>query len=264
MIEIYNESQLHRTLKTFYAEQTDGKTEQKIDGKVCDIVTVSGEIIEIQTGNLGKLASKIAHLTQNHKLRIVYPLALEKYIETFDENGVLISMHKSPKKCSIYSIFRELTGIYPWLFSENFTLEVLEVTVTEKRVKTPEPVQLPNKSRRFRKNWYKTGKELRTMGTSRIFSNLSDYAALLPDTLPAEFSANDLAASGIGKDAALMIWVAQKLEIIEFTEKKGKSRYYRRKYPPLIEKLSGVISENELKKLILEDERAQYILLEEI
>jgi hypothetical protein len=35
-----------------------------------------------------------------------------------------------------------------------------------------------------------------------------------------------------------------------------------KKYPPLIEKLSGVISETELKKLALEDERARYILRE--
>jgi hypothetical protein len=229
MIETYNESQLHRTLKTLYAERCGGKIEQEIDGKVCDIVTASGEIIEIQTGNLGKLAAKISRLTQNHKLRIVYPLVLEKYIETFDETGVLLSTRRSPKKLTIYSIFRELTGIYPWLLSNNFILEVLDVTATEKRIKTVEPVQLANKSRRFRKAWYKTGKELRTLGTSRIFSSLSDYAALFPGTLPGEFSAKDLAKTGIGKDAALMIWVSQKLGIIEFTEKKGNSRYYRRK-----------------------------------
>jgi hypothetical protein len=36
-----------------------------------------------------------------------------------------------------------------------------------------------------------------------------------------------------------------------------------KKYPPLIEKLSGVISENDLKKLAREDERARYILRED-
>jgi hypothetical protein len=56
-IETYNESHLHRTLKTLYAERSGGKTEQEIDGKVCDIVAASGEIIEIQTGSLGKLAA---------------------------------------------------------------------------------------------------------------------------------------------------------------------------------------------------------------
>ncbi|MHC6203090.1 DUF6364 family protein [Breznakiellaceae bacterium SP9] len=36
-----------------------------------------------------------------------------------------------------------------------------------------------------------------------------------------------------------------------------------KKYPPLIEKLSGVISEDDLKKLAKEDERARYILRED-
>ena len=35
---------------------------------------------------------------------------------------------------------------------------------------------------------------------------------------------------------------------------------YPPKYPPLIEKLSGVISEEDLKKLSLEDDKAGYIL----
>ena len=34
------------------------------------------------------------------------------------------------------------------------------------------------------------------------------------------------------------------------------------KYPPLIEKLSGVISEKDLKKISQEDEKARYILKE--
>jgi hypothetical protein len=36
-----------------------------------------------------------------------------------------------------------------------------------------------------------------------------------------------------------------------------------KKYPPLIEKLSGVISEGDLKKLSLADERARHILRED-
>jgi hypothetical protein len=37
----------------------------------------------------------------------------------------------------------------------------------------------------------------------------------------------------------------------------------KEKYPPLIKRLSGVISENDLKKLSKEDERIKYILREE-
>jgi hypothetical protein len=37
-----------------------------------------------------------------------------------------------------------------------------------------------------------------------------------------------------------------------------------KKYPPLIEKLSGVISEKDLKKLTNEDDRARHILREDL
>jgi hypothetical protein len=37
-----------------------------------------------------------------------------------------------------------------------------------------------------------------------------------------------------------------------------------KKYPPLIEKLSGVISERDLKKLAKDDGRVRYILREDI
>jgi hypothetical protein len=36
------------------------------------------------------------------------------------------------------------------------------------------------------------------------------------------------------------------------------------KYPPLIKKLSGIISENDLKKLSKDDDRVKYILREKI
>ncbi|MDR3284930.1 MAG: hypothetical protein LBS97_07120 [Treponema sp.] len=226
MIETYNESHLHRTLKILYAEQSGGLMEQEVEGKICDIVAESGEIIEIQTGNIGKLAGKIARLVQNHKVRLVYPLVTEKYIETLDEKGALLSKRKSPQKAVIYSIFRELTGIYPWLLHENFLLEALEVTVTEKRIRTPKPIQLANKSRRFLRNWYKSDKELRSAGNTWIFAGAASYTALLPFEPGKEFSVRDLANAGAGKNASLMIWVLVKAGIITFREKRGKSNYY--------------------------------------
>jgi hypothetical protein len=231
MFSTYNESSLHRTLKIWYAERSNGKTEQEVEGKICDIVAENGEIIEIQTGSLAKLAAKIALLAPRHKMRVVYPLVTEKYIELYDEAGTLLLKRKSPKKRGIYSIFRELTGIYPWLCHENFSLETLEVTVTEKRIRTAEPVQLANKSRRWLKNWYRADKELRTMENSRVFSCTADYAALLDDIpVPAggEFSRKTLAASGARADAALMLWVLQKLGVVAHTGKKGNAKQYAR------------------------------------
>jgi hypothetical protein len=233
MIETYNESGLHRSLKMLYTERFKGKTEQEIEGKVCDVVTGDGEIIEIQTGSLSKLALKIARLVPNHKVRVVYPLVKEKWIETRDEGGQLISKRRSPKKAGTYSIFRELTGIYPWVLHEHFILELLEVKVLEKRIRTEKPMQLANKSRRFPRNWYKTDKELLSIEDSRTLAGPASYLALLPFSPEDVFSVKALAslqdASGqrIGKNAPLAIWVLQKMRLIELAEKRSNTKYYR-------------------------------------
>ncbi|MDR3312136.1 MAG: hypothetical protein LBS64_03280 [Spirochaetaceae bacterium] len=232
--ETCNESSLHRALKEEYAARFGGTVEQVVDGKVCDIVAADGTILEIQTTSLAKLAPKIAALLPRHRIRLVYPLVTLKYIELRDSGGTLISRRKSPKKQTIHSIFRELTGIYPWLTHEHFLLEALEVTVAEQRVRTLEPVQLPNKSRTFRRNWYKTGKCLLSRGDSRLFAGAADYAALLPQELPEEFSVRDLAQAGVGKNAPLMRWVLERMGVIVLLGKRGRARYYRCALRPIL------------------------------
>ena len=58
-INTYNESSLHNTLKIFYAEKFGGKTEVEAEGHIYDILCDDGQVIEIQTKNLSKLAGKI-------------------------------------------------------------------------------------------------------------------------------------------------------------------------------------------------------------
>ncbi len=227
MINTYNESDLHNTLKRMYTATYGGKTEVDTGIYICDVVTDKDEIIEIQTGNLGKLYQKIKSLLETHKVTLVYPLAVERIIDLKDESGNQISRRKSPKRPDMYSLFNELTGIYPLLLEPDFKLEVLSVSITEHRVRTPEPVQLANKSRRFRKNWYKTGKSLNEIRGRKTFSTKEDYLSLLPPSLGESFCANDLAAAGAGKNARIMLWVLRKMNLVVFDEKRGRNNYYK-------------------------------------
>ena len=79
-----NETHLHKTLKTIYALEIPGSRQEIAVGKyIADIITPDGDIIEIQTGSLSHLAPKIKDFTKNGRnVRIVYPLAVQKYIET--------------------------------------------------------------------------------------------------------------------------------------------------------------------------------------
>ncbi|WP_062328252.1 hypothetical protein [Treponema endosymbiont of Eucomonympha sp.] len=226
MIETYNESSLHRTLKALYAERTAGETEREVRGKICDVVTADEGIIEIQTAGIAQLAGKLAALVPHYAVRVVYPLAAETRIETQDECGAVVSARKSPKKRCVYDVFRELTGICPWLLHRNFSLEVLPVSVKEIRVRTAEPVQLPNKSRRFRRPWYKSDKALLECRTPLVLAGKADYLALLPERLGREFSAADLRAEGLGKNASLMLWVLRKSGVIAETRAEGRTKWY--------------------------------------
>ena len=233
-----NESKLHNSLKILYQELYEGQTEVEQNGHIYDIVTKKGNIIEIQTKNLAKLLPKILDtIEKGHNVKLVHPVPLTTRIELQDEDGKIISKRKSPKKGSIYSIFRELTGIYPLLTNPHFSLEVLEIEMTEERIRTIEPVQSKNGRRRFRRNWQKTGKRLDTIINTRRFSKPEDYLALLPP-LPDTFCAKDL-RNEISKqkdlptraayNAHLIIWVLSHANLIEFIETKGRTKYYKLK-----------------------------------
>lgn len=231
-----NESKLHNSLKILYQELYEGKTEVEQDGHIYDIITKNGNIIEIQTKNLAKLLPKILDtIDKGHNVKLIHPLPLVTRIELQDEEGKIISKRKSPKKGNIYDIFRELTGIYPLMTNPHFSLEIVEIEMTEERVRTKEPVQSKNGRRRFRRNWLKTGKRLDTIINTRRFSKAEDYLALMPP-LPDTFCAKDL-RNAISKqkelptraadNAHLIIWVLSHAGLIDETEKKGRTKYYK-------------------------------------
>ncbi|MCQ2585842.1 MAG: hypothetical protein MJ185_09645 [Treponema sp.] len=235
MINTYNESSLHKTLKILYSQEFNGQTEVELFGHIYDIAA-DNLVIEIQTQNLSKLLSKtLDAFDQGYKVKIVYPLVERKWIETTDENGNILSCRKSPVTKSIYDIFDEITGLYPVLLNKNFSLEVVRVHTIEKRIKYDELKQTLNKSRRFRKDWLKNGKELKEVFETRTFSDKQDYLQLIPESIKPEFCAKDLAKalkdnkslpSSASKKAHIMIWVLRHMELITQTEIKNRSHYY--------------------------------------
>ena len=90
------ESSLHSRLKTFYTLD-GGSTEIWVDGYIIDVVK-SQELIEIQTGNFSALKTKLGNLLPVHRIRIVLPIPLEKFIILRDVDQNLISRRRSPKK----------------------------------------------------------------------------------------------------------------------------------------------------------------------
>lgn len=232
-----NESSLHNTIKNFYAIQTNGKTEHKLHNHVYDVFTEKEEVIEIQTANLAKILPKVLDtLEKDIPTKVVFPLVTKKRIITKTEDGKIKSKRTSPKRGSIFDIFIELTGFYPALLHKNFTLEILFVEISEERTKTETPVQSKNKQRRYKKDWNKTNKHLEKIEKSIILKTKDDYLKLLPQNLEKEFCAKDInkllkADKNIPKNyhpnGNLIIWVFNKMEIIEQTKVENRNRYYK-------------------------------------
>ena len=222
-----NESDLHNSIKILYSETYEGTTEVEQDGHIYDIVTKNGNVIEIQTANLAKLLPKIEDsISKKHNVKLVHPVCITKRIALYDNKGTLISKRKSPKKGNIFDIFKELTGIYTLLLNPHFSLEIVEIEMTEVRLRTDNLVQTLNKRRRFRKNWIKTNKKLDSILNTRIFNSKEDYTNLLPP-LPENFCAKDLNKAAKISNGNLVLWVLVRMGVIAQTEKKGNTKYYK-------------------------------------
>ncbi len=236
MFSVMNETHLHRALKDYYAVLNEGsRKEADVDGYVADILLADGGIIEIQTQSLSHLSKKICHvLASGHTVKVVYPVAVEKYIETQDFTSGSVRRRKSPVKKSIYSAFRELTGLLPYLLDARFSLEFVEVSMTEERIDTGELSQSKNGRRRFRKTWNKSGKRLEKIEGIHVFDSKEDYLKLIPFGEDDEFCVKDVCMK-LKKsvrhvketDVRFLIWCLVKMNLVSNHKKSGNTKFYR-------------------------------------
>ena len=233
MINTYNETDLHKFFKEKYAKEKKGFTEVKVENYICDIFTEDSEIIEIQTSSLYKLVSKIEDLHKKYKIKVIFPFPFFKYIENYSESDELLSCKRSPKKNKWINIFSELFGFLPLILEEKAELEVIAISITEKRIKTEKPVQTINKSRRFLKNWYKAGKSLKEIIEVKTLKNKMDFIKLLEEEFLSNkidinnFTATDLKKNFTKKKLYLVVSLLHKSGLIEFSKNEKNKKYYK-------------------------------------
>jgi hypothetical protein len=176
-------------LKADYAEPGD-RFEVPLDGFVIDIVR-DGSLIEIQTGSFGAMGKKLDHLLPSNQIVVVYPIAVETYLQ---KPGV--TPRKSPKHGSVYDLFAELVSIPTLVDHPNLSLEVVLVAVTKIQVADA-------KVRRGRGGFRTEDRQLREILGRHRFDEGRDLLELVPDGLPPVFTTADLARrAGIGRGVA--------------------------------------------------------------
>ncbi|GHT79575.1 hypothetical protein FACS1894130_08690 [Spirochaetia bacterium] len=221
MIGTERESSLHRALKFQYAG-AEGRTETLVGHYVCDGISEAGELIEVQTGSFGPLKQKIPALAAQGPIKIIHPIIVNKYIELFDEQGVLLSRRKSPRKGNPWDLFKALLYAPALPLTPNVTIELALVDTAERRVKDGCG------------SWRRRGVSIadKTLLAYRETITLlcrEDYYRFVPFTKNEEFTVQDLRErakiqSAIAQKA---LYVLAKMELVKRVGKKRNALVYR-------------------------------------
>jgi len=227
LIGTLSEKSLHAALKDWYAKPGD-RFEENVDGFHIDIVR-HDLLIEIQTANFSSLKRKLATLTERHRVRLVFPIALEKWIVRMGGDGMtLLGRRKSPKRGLIYHLFKELVSIPELIKKRNFSVEVL--LIREEEIRHDD-----GRGRWRRKGWSIVDHRLIEVVNRQVFTTPSDFLALIPNGLPERFSTSDL-AEDLGQPRRLaqkMAYCLRNMGSIEVVGKKGNLLLYSVASPAL-------------------------------
>lgn len=193
-----NEKPLHAALKEWYAQPGD-RFELPLDGFIVDIVR-GDLLVEIQTGSFSAIKRKLITLTVRRPLRLVYPIAREKWIVKLAKDGSgRLGRRKSPKRGALEQVFAELVSFPDLLSNPNFSLEALLIQEDEVR-------RYDGKRGWRRRGWVTHERRLLQVVERRLFETPADMGDLVPSALDEPFTTSDL-ASAIGQRR----WLAQKM-----------------------------------------------------
>jgi hypothetical protein len=222
-ISTLNEKPLHDALKRWYAQAGD-RLEVPVDGSIVDIVR--GELlIEIQTGNFSAIRRKLEKLLKNHPVRLVYPIAKEKWIVRLSDDGITpTSRRRSPKRGAYEHVFGELVRLPELVKNANFSIEILLIEEEETR--------RYDGIRGWRRGgWVIEEHRLRRVVERRTLASPEDFGNFISSDLPEPFSVTELAAAAgyPRRLAQKAIYCLRLMGCLDPAGKRGKAVLYTRR-----------------------------------
>jgi hypothetical protein len=216
------ESSLHSAIKKWYFQEGD-RLEARVDDFIVDIVR-GALLIEIQTANFSAIKPKFSQLLVTHKIRLVYPIAVQKWIvRKSTTTGEAFCRRRSPKRGCVLDVFDELIRI-PSLFSNgNLSIEVLMIEMEEIWCNDGKG------SWRRRGASIEDKKLIRVLGRM-VFENKADFLQVLPKNLTDPFSNRNLAESlGITVNRSRrMTYALRKIGVITHVGNDGRQMLFGR------------------------------------
>ena len=214
------ETSLHLDLKGWYVRPGD-QVEAPVGSYKIDIIR-GRQLIEIQTGNFSALKPKLAELLPVYPLRVVHPIARERWIRRVSADNEPISQRKSPKRGRVEELFTQLVRLPEVVKDPNFSLEILLIQ---------DEVIYRNDGRGSwrRKGWSIADRVLLDVLDSLLLSSPADYAQLLPGDLESSFTNSDLVAKLNIRPrlAGQMTYCLRKMGTIDLVGKRGRANLYR-------------------------------------
>ena len=211
-IGLLRERPLHASLKRWYARPGD-RTEVAVDGYVIDLVR-GAVLIEIQTrGFSGMRAKAVSLLERGHRLRIVHPVAIDRWIVQVTADGEVLGRRRSPRHGCLADLAAELVSMPDLLANPGFEVEVLLTREEEYR--------RYDAGRCWRrKGWTVVERRLVEIVDRATLLGPDDLLALLPGGLPEHFTTAEL-ASRLGRPRRLAQQLAYCLRTVGLIEPVG-------------------------------------------
>lgn len=183
------------------------------------------ELVEIQTASFSSARSKLERLVATHRVVLVYPIPIEKWLIRVDDEGAILSSRRSPKRGLALDLFDELVRIPGLVAHPNFRIEL--ALISEEEIRGP----IPTGARyRYPRQWCRLDRRLVDVVETRRIDIPADLLGLLPSGLPEPFTTGDVvAATGRSKRLAMRaVYCLERCGAIERLARSGRLMAYRR------------------------------------
>lgn len=215
------EYSLHSEVKDIYSTSGDELEVKVNDGFVIDVLK-EDMLIEIQTKNFSAIKRKLDKLVINNKVKLVYPIAKQKWILYVTSFGEVFKRRKSPKKGKILDLFYELVHISDLFKNNNFSFEVLFIEEEEFRCNDGQG------------SWRRKGvsikdRKLLSVLDKIVFENKQDFLRFLPFKINQVFT-NKLLAKKLNVSVNLaqkITYCLRKMGTISIIGKKRKAYLFK-------------------------------------
>lgn len=224
-LSTFREGSLHAALKARYDAAIPGaRVEAAVDGFIVDVVGPT-ELVEVQTASFGSASRKLQLLIASHRVVLVHPIAIERWLVSVDGEGAILGRRRSPKRGVAFDLFDELVHLPGLIADPNFRIELPLICEEEIRGPIPEDVRY-----RHPRSWRRLDRRLVDVMDTRRIDTPADLLGLLPDGLPEPFTTADIvAATGRSKRLAMRaVYCLERSGAVERLSRQGRYLRYGR------------------------------------